>query len=157
MEASAEKEIPLPATGKSEDAVTSIMASKASLLALPPELLSNITEYIDSSDTLALRLMCRKLSAAADDAFLDAYFTERTHLYSYEALQALIDITSSAHLVRKLEKVRLMMLAPSECCYKHTDEAVAAESEIGKKQGDANIDNIWQEEMRGLARDNTAA
>ncbi|KAK4541101.1 hypothetical protein LTR36_008326 [Oleoguttula mirabilis] len=121
------------------------MEPNSLLTTLPPELLSIITEYAEIHDVLLLRLTCREVCAAANHIFIDTYFKVRVHLYSPEALQVLVDITSHPHLIKKLERIKIEMLLPKAVCE-------AAEL----TEHDASITSRWLTEMHSLVESDAA-
>jgi len=80
-----------------------------SLTRLPCELLAAVTAHVPKHDLLALRSTCREVSAAVDDAFTKAYFSERTHLFDSFGLQALVEITAHPQFSRRIKKISLVV------------------------------------------------
>ncbi|KAK4503981.1 hypothetical protein PRZ48_004896 [Zasmidium cellare] len=81
--------------------------SKKQLLDLPAELLEHVAEQSNNKQDLkSLRLACRDLHAAADRAFIDAFFTHRTHLVTKYSLDTLVSITSIPRLRSQLKSLK---------------------------------------------------
>ncbi|KAK4895716.1 hypothetical protein LTR27_006197 [Elasticomyces elasticus] len=80
---------------------------------LPHELVEQITEYLDKSDLLSLRLVCNaEIVAATRRTFIKRHFWKRTHVYNFVGLQTLIDITADASLVKHIREIEVV---PDPC------------------------------------------
>lgn len=64
-----------------------------------------IANLIDRKDILALRSVCRDLSRAVDDPFLDKFFSKRRHLITPYSLECLVAISKDERLRRKLRQL----------------------------------------------------
>ncbi|KAK4541091.1 hypothetical protein LTR36_008316 [Oleoguttula mirabilis] len=133
------------------------MAPVTKLMALPAEMLTAIAEQVDDPhDLLALRLVCKEVSAAAFEAFTTAFFTKRSHIYSCHGLQTLVDISAQPHLVKKLQEVELVCVRLNKERYQphHTrirylvpPMTVPSGQEIPKvEQKGADVRQAWDEE-----------
>ncbi|CAK3829713.1 3-isopropylmalate dehydrogenase [Lecanosticta acicola] len=89
------------------------MADRASLLTIPAEMQQAIAEVADNPSLLALRLVSRELRAAADDPFLERFFTVRKHVMTTYGLAALLQISTRPHLTRKLKEIVLAFVEPN--------------------------------------------
>ncbi|KAK3697807.1 hypothetical protein LTR37_017272 [Vermiconidia calcicola] len=85
-------------------------ADKAYILALPMELLQQVSRFLNRTDLITLRLACKELSSAAFDAFAEEYLDELTCFFPNPArLSRLWNICSSSHLVSKVRQVTLTL------------------------------------------------
>ncbi|KAK4499987.1 hypothetical protein PRZ48_008173 [Zasmidium cellare] len=91
------------------------------LLSLPAELLACIAENCEADDLLNLRLTCRELTAASNDAFAECWFSTRyTLLADPTSMQNLVRITEAPHFCRKMKHLRfsLVVLQTSRTDYR---------------------------------------
>ncbi|PPJ53127.1 hypothetical protein CBER1_11556 [Cercospora berteroae] len=72
---------------------------------MPPELLTTIAEHLDKQDIIAFRAISPAFAAAADDAFLNAHFTERKHLVTEQSLEILLTICRDTRLSSRLRPI----------------------------------------------------
>lgn len=84
---------------------------------LPAELHAAISEAADKHDILTLRLACKALCNASDDAFIRAFFTERKHLLTYDSLRALVEITAQPRLVKSIKRLAIVSVDIDKSAY----------------------------------------
>ncbi|KAK5706301.1 hypothetical protein LTR97_001288 [Elasticomyces elasticus] len=88
------------------------MASTSPILALPLELLQQITSefhgFYSSADLLALRLVCKQISAAVFDQFAAEYLHRREcFILDKDRVYNLIDQFNTPTIARRISKVRV--------------------------------------------------
>lgn len=77
--------------------------SPSLLLKLPAELIVWIAEKCEPTDLPNLRLSCRELTAASQDAFLERFFCTRyTVLADLTSMRNLVQITAAPRLCKKI-------------------------------------------------------
>ena len=83
-------------------------ADKAYVLALPMELLQQVSRFVNGTELITLRLTCKELSSAAFDAFAEEYLDELACFFPDPArLARLWNICSSPHLASKVRNSHL--------------------------------------------------
>ncbi|KAK3679862.1 hypothetical protein LTR78_000238 [Recurvomyces mirabilis] len=76
----------------------------------PPEVGMVIEDNFNGTDLLVFRQLNSKIRDNFQEKWLDAFFTNRTHVYSYHGLRALLDITKQPTLVREMKEITLCVL-----------------------------------------------
>lgn len=85
------------------------MAEKKTLVSFPLELIEAVAEGVHRDDLLSLRLVCRDVSAAVDRLFLSEFLTVRNCLLTAHSLEALVGITSTPRVCKKIKTLTLSM------------------------------------------------
>ncbi|KAK4565753.1 hypothetical protein LTR86_003602 [Recurvomyces mirabilis] len=76
----------------------------------PPEVGMVIEDNFNGTDLLVFRQLNSTIRDNFQEKWLDAFFTNRTHVYSSHGLRALRDISKQPTLVRKLKEITLCTL-----------------------------------------------
>ncbi|GIZ42193.1 hypothetical protein CKM354_000547100 [Cercospora kikuchii] len=98
----------------------------STFLQLPPELIEAIAAATEGSDLLALRLTSTEVAKNVDKIFVQRYFTHRRHLITRASFEALLNITGSQRLCRKLKTIELVVTNVSPSVVRSTPHGVAA-------------------------------
>lgn len=69
-----------------------------------------ISEFLAGTDLLSLRLSHRQLTAAADDAFARTFFEDRTHLFTKQGIEALLQICRRPNWKRKIQHIQFCVV-----------------------------------------------
>ena len=81
-----------------------------------------IANLADRRDLLTLRLVCRDLSRAVDEPFLEAFYSKRRHLITPYSLEYLVEISEDARLKGRLREVEFVIAELSSwICKSHYD------------------------------------
>ncbi|KAM3425114.1 hypothetical protein BST61_g7077 [Cercospora zeina] len=110
-------------------------------LQLPPELIEAIAAATEGSDLLALRLASAEVAKNVDRIFVQRHFTHRRHLTTKASLEALLNITGSPRLCRRLQKIELVVTNVSAIVNPATDRV--------QNDGQRPIWSSWYSEPDG--------
>lgn len=83
-------------------------AASTTLTSLTVEMLCAVADGVDARDLLSFRLVCREMSAASYERFVATFIAKRSHLYSQYGLQALVDLSASSELAKRVKEVRIV-------------------------------------------------
>ncbi|KEQ61701.1 uncharacterized protein M437DRAFT_33977, partial [Aureobasidium melanogenum CBS 110374] len=64
------------------------------LLALPTEILCQISEHVDGNDLITMRLVCNSLHHAANKPFGIFYLSHRHHVLTRKSIESLLEIVT---------------------------------------------------------------
>lgn len=81
------------------------------LLDLPAEVLCLIAASTNNDDLPNLRMTCKELLEAADEKFVEMFFSHRTHVVSQQSISALLKITKTPVLLRQMKSITINALS----------------------------------------------
>jgi hypothetical protein len=81
------------------------MATKGTLLALPAELLLQVSSYLTTMDLCSLRRSCKDVEGTLRHSFTREFFTKRQFMLEEISLQALVDISLHPVYSKSLQEV----------------------------------------------------